>query len=167
MTDDDTRSTEKLGGAPRPDQRNPPHRILVVDDEFDLRQLITYNLVQSGYDVDAFENGADAWEALQVNHYDLLITDNYMPKVTGVDLLHRLHGKGMALPVIMATGVLPMEEFARNPWLEPVAILIKPYTLADLLERVKAVMLAIDGAHEQIELFPNCEQQHTASKLHS
>ncbi len=128
---------------------NPPHRILVVDDEASIRQLITSALVDSGYHVDAAEDGADAWEALQVNHYDLLITDNNMPNVSGVELLQKLHATRHALPVIMATGILPREEFTRKPWLEPAATLLKPYTLADLLKTVKAVLCAIRGSREQ------------------
>jgi DNA-binding response OmpR family regulator len=130
---------------------NPPHRILVVEDEASIRRLITGTLVDSGYHVDAAENGADAWEALQVKQYDLLITDNNMPKVSGVQLLQKLHAARHALPVIMATAILPEEEFARNPCLEPAATLLKPYALADLLKTVKAVLHTMGGNREQIE----------------
>ncbi len=51
-----------------------------------------------------------------------------MPKVTGVELLQKLHDARLALPVIMATGTIPEAEFARYPWLRPNATLLKPYT---------------------------------------
>ena len=46
---------------------------------------------------------------LQLNGYDLLITDNKMPKVSGVDLLNKLYAARMALPVITVSGTMPTE----------------------------------------------------------
>jgi len=151
MSNADIQPTNEAARLFLQDEVNPPHRILVVDDEASLRRLITSTLVCSGYSVDAAEDGADAWEALQVKHYDLLITDNNMPRVSGVELLQKLHATRHALPVIMATGILPEEEFARNPCLKPAATLLKPYTLADLLKTVKAVLHAMGGNRGQIE----------------
>ncbi len=156
---------QESGGKSRARLMKPPHRILVVEDESVIRAMVTTRLAKSGYQVDAAENGADAWAALQVNHYDLLITDNNMPKVSGVELLQRLHATRMALPVIMATGSLPREEFALKPWLEPVATLLKPYTVAELLATVKAVLRAIGGANKQLELFPNGRRQPAADGM--
>jgi DNA-binding response OmpR family regulator len=136
------------GGAPLQDQTNPPHRILVVDDEAIVRGFIAGLLGRSGYDVDAAEDGADAWEALQVKHYDLLITDNNMPKVSGVELLQRLHDAHTAMPVIMATGTFPEEELTESPWLQPFATLLKPFTIAELLEKVRVFLPAGGGASE-------------------
>jgi DNA-binding response OmpR family regulator len=151
MSDDDNRSAKEPGNATLQGPLNPARRILVVDDEASIRRLVSGTLANSGYDVDAAENGADAWEALQVNHYDLLITDNNMPKVSGVELLQRLHATRMELPVIMATGTLLAEEFARNPCLEPAATLLKPYSIAELMETVKAVLCAVSESHKQID----------------
>src|SRR5689334_19643597 len=66
--------------------RNPAHRILVVDDELGIRQVSAAVLGCSGYDVDTAEDGEAGWNALQTKNYDLLITDNNMPKLTGVEL---------------------------------------------------------------------------------
>jgi DNA-binding response OmpR family regulator len=152
MSDTDILPTKAADNPSLQGPMNPPHRILVVDDEDSIRQLVTSTLVYSGYHVDAAVDGADAWEALQVKHYDLLLTDNNMPKVSGVELLQKLHATRHALPVILATGNMPKEEFARKPWLQPAATLLKPYTLADLLKTVKAVLRAIGASRAQIEL---------------
>ena len=124
-----------------PDRTDSPHRILVVEDDVDIRHLHADVLMQSGYQVDVAEDGAAAWDTLQRNRYDLVVTDNDMPKVTGVELLEMLHSARMAQPVIMATGTLP-SEFSRSPWLKPAAILIKPYSFKELLGTVKNVLLA-------------------------
>ena len=115
-------------------------RILVVEDDIDIRHLNAEVLMDSGYHVDVAEDGAVAWDALQLNHYDLLITDNAMPKVTGIELLQKLHAARMMLPVIMATGTLPEEEYTQSIWFHPAAMLLKPYTLADFLRTVKEVL---------------------------
>lgn len=136
--------------APLQGQTSPPQRILVVEDDSDIRKTSTAVLIHYGYEVDAAENGAAAWEALNANWYDLMITDNNMPKVSGVELLKKLRAARMALPVIMATGTLPKEEFTRYPWLQPAATLLKPYTIAELLGTVKEVLHATDSSREQI-----------------
>ncbi|MEI9960892.1 MAG: response regulator [Limisphaerales bacterium] len=129
-------------------QREEPLRILVVDDDGDLRRLNTTVLIRHGYHVDAAEDGAVAWDILQLQCYDLLITDNNMPKVTGVELLQKLHAARMAMPVIMATGQLPEEELSRHPWLQPTITLRKPYTIEELLGVVKEVLHATDDPQE-------------------
>jgi acetyltransferase-like isoleucine patch superfamily enzyme/CheY-like chemotaxis protein len=125
------------------DRPDPRHRILVVEDDRNLRQINAMVLVHSGYAVDMAEDGAAAWEALQANRYDLMITDNHMPRLTGLELLKELRSAGMGLPVIMATTTLPTEELAKNPWLEPVVTLAKPYATDQLLDKVKDVLHAV------------------------
>jgi CheY-like chemotaxis protein len=121
-------------------QSNPPHRILVVEDDISILQLNTELLQRSGYAVDTAEDGAAAWDAINAGSYDLLITDNVMPKVTGVELLEKLRAAHVALPVIMATGIAPTDAFTRDPWIQPDAILLKPYTGAEMLRTVKKVL---------------------------
>jgi two-component system chemotaxis response regulator CheY len=130
---------EPAGTSP-PSRTNPPHHILVVEDDVCIRQLDTKVLLRSGYAVDAAEDGAAAWDALNNDSYDLMITDNNMPKVTGVELLKMLRAARMEMPVIMATGILPTHEFTRYPWLQPAATLVKPYTIEALLDTVKKVL---------------------------
>jgi two-component system chemotaxis response regulator CheY len=134
---------EKIGTKPNP--TSLPHRILVVDDESAMRHLIATALTPCGYHVDAAEDGAAAWEALQVKQYDLVITDNNMPKVSGVELIEKLHATAKALPVIMATGEAPEHEFRRKPWLQPAAMLLKPFSVRDLRETVERTLRAALG----------------------
>ena len=140
-------------------QTGSPHHILMVDDDKSIRQFCAQALVDHGYRVDTAEDGAAAWDALQINDYNLLITDHGMPKVTGVELLQKLYDAHLALPVIMATGTLPEAEFTQCPWLLPDATLLKPYTTAELLETVKEVLRATNGAREWIA-FPSSRQSH-------
>jgi two-component system, cell cycle sensor histidine kinase and response regulator CckA len=120
-------------------------RILVVDDDISIRQLSTEMLIRSGYEVDAAADGAAGWKALQGKPYDLLITDNFMPKVTGIEMVKKLHAAGMKLPVIMATAMLPQEEFVLHPWLQAVTTLLKPFRAVELLAAVQKILAAGDG----------------------
>ena len=129
-------------------QTKLPHRILVVDDDVDIRSLNAKVLKQSGYQVDTAEDGAAAWEALQVKPFNLLITDNNMPKVTGVELVKKLRSANITLPVIMATGKLPMEALGRSPSLELAALLPKPFSFEELLETVRKVLCVSDCVPE-------------------
>ena len=112
----------------------------MVDDEPSIRQLVTNSLARAGYRVDSAADGALAWEALQVRRYDLLITDNFMPKITGIELVKKIRGKSSTLPVVMATGSFPAEELERHPWLGISDILLKPFTIEQILKTVKKVL---------------------------
>jgi len=147
------------------DEMNSYHRILVVDDDNDVRQLSVDVLTGSGYDVEAAKDGAAGWEALQENNYDLIITDNKMPRMTGIEMLEKLRSARMTLPVIMATGNLPTHEFVRKPWLKPDATLQRPFTNDDLLEVVKKVLRATNDGCGQIAPPPNWQSQPPAVGL--
>jgi two-component system chemotaxis response regulator CheY len=149
MTEKITLQIGKPLNSPLQPASSPPHRILLVDDDRDIRRFAAQALVGSGFRVDAAEDGAVAWETLQLNNYDLLITDNNMPKLTGVELVKKLRSARMALPVIMATGKLPVAMLAQNPSLQLAAMLPKPFSCDELLGTVKEVLRATADAREQ------------------
>jgi DNA-binding response OmpR family regulator len=120
----------------------PAARILVVDDDAAMLELSTAVLAPLGYQVDVAEDGDAGWEALRARRYDLLITDHHMPKVTGVELVKKLRQEGDALPVILASGLMPEEEMKLHPWLQLAATLVKPFTVGQLLSTVEQVLRA-------------------------
>jgi DNA-binding response OmpR family regulator len=149
MKDKNISQVEKPLNAPVQQMPGPTHRILLVDDEPDLRRFAAQALVGSGFYVDTAENGAVAWENLQRNSYDLLITDHNMPKLTGVELVKKLRSARMTLPVILATGKLPVKELSQNPSLQLAAILPKPFSFEELLGTVKEFLRATTDVREQ------------------
>jgi DNA-binding response OmpR family regulator len=128
---------------PRP---APRRRILLVDDDISMRELNTEALSRAGYEVDGAADGVEGWAALQARQYDLLITDNSMPKVTGVELVRLLRSKNTNLPVIMASGATPTEELKRHPQLAINVILLKPYTTGEFLGTVEQVLRTSPGS---------------------
>jgi DNA-binding response OmpR family regulator len=143
--------SEKISGALQKNPPRPPHTILLVDDELRARELHAGALISAGYDVNTAKDGADAWNALNLVTYDLLITDNRMPRVTGMELIKKLRSEDMMMPVILASGTVPAEELKRHPWLLLDATLEKPYTVAQLLEVVKQVLRSADNARIRVE----------------
>ncbi len=118
----------------------PVHRILVVDDEPLICRLSAELLTDAGYRVDTAEDGATAWPLLQFKNYSLLITDNEMPNLTGIDLLIQMRSAHISLPAIMVSATPPTEELRQNLWLQSILILPKPYYIEELLGVVRMVL---------------------------
>ena len=97
-------------------------------------------LAACGSEVEDAKDGAAGWDALQTYEYDLVITDNKMPRMTGLEMIGKLRSANIGVPVIMATGLLPMDEFARKPWLIPDAMLERPFSDHELLTSVKNIL---------------------------
>jgi DNA-binding NtrC family response regulator len=137
------RSVEPAG-TPARCQSHAPKRILVVDDDEVLRQFNAEMLTRFGYETETAEDGAVAWEALQANGYDVLITDNNMPNLSGVELVKKLRSAHMMLPVVLASGTIPTEAMVWDSSLQLAGMLLKPFTLDDLLVAVEKALRAAD-----------------------
>ena len=130
------------------------HRILVVEDDSTILQLSVLMLVRAGYQVSAVEGTQAAWEALQSASYDLLVTDNQMPGMSGLELVSKLRSAQIGLPIIVASGGIEAEEFAQNQSLQPAISLPKPFTADQLLESVAESLRRAgrDPAHTEVSL---------------
>lgn len=123
-------------------------RILVADDDVYTRELNAGVLIRSGYEVDTVADGAAAWRALDGERYDLLITDQRMPRVTGLELVQKLRSEDMTLPVILTSELEPVDDLKRFPGLIIDAVVKKPCTLEDLLQAVRRVLSVIGGTRD-------------------
>jgi two-component system alkaline phosphatase synthesis response regulator PhoP len=143
--------------APAQDPAGSTKRILVVDDDRDTRQLCVDILAGARYRVDTATDGEAAWDSMvpiryDSDGYDLVITDNNMPKLSGIDLVRKMRAARLALPVILISGQFPaiidqaissgtpIEEQEWNRRLQIAAALLKPFTVPDLLRTVKVVL---------------------------
>jgi DNA-binding response OmpR family regulator len=97
-------------------------------------------LIRFGYQAETAEDGEAAWDALQAYDYDLLITDNNMPKVSGVELVRKIRSAQMTIPIILASGSVAAYEVDSNDWLQPVATIEKPFSSNQLLAKVNAAL---------------------------
>lgn len=80
-------------------------KILVVDDSITVREMERKLLENRGYDVDIAVNGAEGWNAVRTNSYDLVISDIDMPKMNGIELVRQIksHSRLQGLPVIIVS----------------------------------------------------------------
>ena len=115
-------------------------RVLVLDDDADMLSFYALTLARAGYTIDTAADGEQGWEALCATEYDLLLTDNDMPRLTGVELIARLRRAGMTLPVIIASGSIALPIGVDGEPLGLAAVLHKPLTHDELVAAVQQVL---------------------------
>ena len=117
-----------------------PSHILVAEDQVDIRDLIVLNLQQVGYAVTAVADGRAALASQDERASDLLILDLMMPLLDGLEVCKALRARGRASPILMLTA--KSTELDRVLGLELGAddYLTKPFSMAELLARVKALL---------------------------
>jgi DNA-binding response OmpR family regulator len=121
-----------------------PASILVAEDQADIRDLLVLNLRNAGYAVTSVADGAAALASHLASPGDLLILDLMMPKMDGLEVCKALRARGSATPILMLTA--KSTELDRVLGLELGAddYLTKPFSLAELLARVKALLRRAD-----------------------
>jgi DNA-binding response OmpR family regulator len=117
-----------------------PSHILVAEDQADIRELIVLNLRGAGYAVTAVADGQAALDSQLERASDVLILDLMMPRLDGLDVCKALRARGRATPILMLTA--KSTELDRVLGLELGAddYLTKPFSMAELLARVKALL---------------------------
>ena len=122
----------------------PPASILVAEDQTDIRELLVMNLRGAGYAVDAVADGTAALASQNERASDLLVLDLMMPGLDGLEVCKALRARGRSTPILMLTA--KSTELDRVLGLELGAddYLTKPFSLAELLARVKALLRRAD-----------------------
>jgi CheY-like chemotaxis protein len=120
----------------------PPQRprILVVDDEADLRDTLSDLLSSLGYEVAAVESGGAAVERASMEAFDLAITDLRMPGLSGIDTVTALRRIRPDLTVIVVSGYVSDESASRCREEGVTHILPKPFDIEDLLRTVELAL---------------------------
>lgn len=117
-------------------------RILVVDDEPDIVELVSYNLKKEGFDVSSASDGEEAMRKIRGDNYDLVILDLMLPGIQGTEICRILRNdpRTLRLPVIMLTA--KGDEIDRILGLEIGAddYLTKPFSPRELAARIRAVL---------------------------
>jgi DNA-binding response OmpR family regulator len=121
-----------------------PARILIAEDQTDIRELLELNLRGAGYEVRAVSDGRQALASQADAPCDLLVLDLMMPLMDGLEVCKALRARGSAAPILMLTA--KSTELDRVLGLELGAddYLTKPFSLAELLARVKALLRRAD-----------------------
>ncbi|MGO9533543.1 MAG: response regulator [Syntrophobacteraceae bacterium] len=147
--------------------------ILVVDDERSIRMTVKAFLEQDGHSVETAEEAESALAVLQTNSIDVVLTDIILPKVSGVDLLRRIHDATPHVQVIMMTGEPTLETAAESLRHGAVDYLQKPVGKNDILKAVRNalhVKQLNDEKHrlaEEIRNYMNHLEQLVETRTHA
>lgn len=117
----------------------PPQRVLVVDDEPMVREVVTRYLEHGGFVVTAVDNGRDALAAAKANPPDLIVLDIMLPEVDGLDVLTQLRLSG-DVPVILLTARTAEADRILGLELGADDYVVKPFSPRELTARVKSVL---------------------------
>ena len=115
-------------------------RILVVEDEKDLNNIITKHLKKNNFSVDSVFNGEEALEYLDYGTYDLIILDIMLPKVNGYEVIKKLRENKNEIAVLMLTARDSIEDKIKGLDLGADDYLIKPFDFGELLARIRALV---------------------------
>lgn len=127
-------------------------KILVVDDEIHILELLEYNLLSNGFDVIKAETGEQAMDILAQQEVDIVILDLMLPGIDGIEVLRKIRqSKNAALPVMMLTA--KNEEIDAVIGLEMGAddYIGKPFRTRELISRVKSVLRRADAKNKPVE----------------
>src|ERR1700729_1226432 len=123
-------------------------RLLVVDDDPDVRVSLERALRYAGYAVTTAVHGADALDALARAPVDLIVLDVLMPMVDGFDACRRLRARGDATPVLVLTARDAVDDRVTGLEVGADDYLVKPFALRELMARVRALLRRSQARHD-------------------
>lgn len=114
--------------------------ILVVDDDDEIRELLEFDLQQSGYNIDTAKDGVEGLEKALSNHYDLVLLDVMMPKMNGFDVCKNIRKAYNPVPILLLTAKGTIHDKTEGFDCGADDYLIKPFDIQEVLLRVRALM---------------------------
>lgn len=115
-------------------------RILMVEDDIDLCDVVVYSLKLNSYSVDVCYNGIDAMDYIKQNIYDLILLDRMLPQKDGLSILHHMRTAGNQTPVILVTAVNGIHDRIEGLDTGADDYLVKPYSVDELLARIRTIL---------------------------
>ena len=115
-------------------------KILIAEDDRELRQLFSHVLTKNGYAVKGVSNGKEALDAMDNDYFDLIITDIMMPIMDGYTLVQQLRDTGNITPVLMITAKDAFDDMHQGFVSGTDDYMVKPVNVNEMLLRVKALL---------------------------
>jgi two-component system OmpR family response regulator len=134
-----------MSQSPPDGRKGPEARLLVVEDEPNICELLAASLRYAGFDVLTASGGAEAVQAAQRHRPDLLVLDVMLPDMDGFDVVRRLRGGGSRIPVLFLTARDAMEDKVRGLTLGGDDYVTKPFSLDEVIARIRAVLRRTRG----------------------
>jgi two-component system response regulator VicR len=115
-----------------------PRHILVIEDEPQMRSMLIDNLEFEGYRVTAVASGEEALQAVTARPYSLLLVDVMLPGISGFDVCQQLRARGQHVPIVVLTARSNEQDRVRGLDLGADDYVSKPFSVRELLARVRA-----------------------------
>lgn len=115
-------------------------KILIAEDDSELRQLFSHVLIKNGYSVTGVCNGKEALDALDKGYYDLIISDIMMPEIDGYELVSSLRTAGYSIPVMMITAKDAFDDMRMGFVSGTDDYMVKPVNVNEMVLRVGALL---------------------------
>ncbi|MGM9994062.1 MAG: response regulator transcription factor [Candidatus Avigastranaerophilus sp.] len=141
-------------------------RLLIADDDNEIRELLEFDLSHSGYETDIAKDGEEALQKALANNYDLILLDVMMPKINGFDVCKHIRSTKPAVPVLMLTAKGTIGDKTQGFDSGADDYIVKPFDIQEVLLRVRALVRRHQAPVEKkssqeilkvgdIELFPD------------
>ena len=115
-------------------------KILIAEDDYELRQLFSHVLLKNGYAVKGVSNGREALDAMDQEYYDLVISDIMMPVMDGYSLVSNLRSAGNTTPVLMITAKDAFDDMRQGFVSGTDDYMVKPINVNEMVLRVSALL---------------------------
>lgn len=125
-------------------------RILVVEDQKDLNELIVRKLTREGYSVDSCTDGNDALDFIEAAKYDGILMDIMLPGITGIGILKEMRGRGDDTPVLLLTAMGDVDDRVAGLDAGADDYMVKPFDFSELMARVRAMTRRKSGVKENV-----------------
>ena len=135
----------------QPKTYNIKPKILVVDDEKHIREILCETLEEEGMETNACSNGAEALELLEKKKFDLILLDMKMPVLDGLSLINAIKRKDLNIPIIVITGMATHEEIKDALSKGVYKCIKKPFHIKSLLKDIKSI-LSKEGLFEKLSV---------------
>lgn len=131
-------------------------KVLFVDDEVNIRKLVSYDLKHAGFDFDVCENGEEAINLIHKNNYDVCIIDWMMPKLSGIDLVKQIRSESYDAILFMLTAKDEEEDIVEAFEAGVDDYMRKPFSSRELILRVNAHLKRIKQENSQVRTIGDC-----------
>lgn len=124
-------------------------RLLIVDDDKQIRELLVFDIAQSGYIVDCACDGQEGLKKALENNYDLILLDVMMPKMNGYEVCKNIRIAKPDIPVLMLTAKGTIEDKTQGFDCGADDYLIKPFEIQEVLLRIRALLRRGESSQKQ------------------
>ncbi|HEV8087611.1 MAG TPA: response regulator, partial [Actinomycetota bacterium] len=157
-------TTAPESGAPAPG--SAVARVLVVDDEPAIADLVSTTLRYEGFETTTAGDGRAALEAVEAFRPDLLVLDVMLPDLDGFEVQRKLIDRGLRVPVLFLTARDATEDKVRGLRVGADDYVTKPFSLEELVARIRAILRRTQGSTEQERLvLDDLEMDETAHEV--